>query len=152
LPVFDASFIVSSLVTHDENFGKADQFLRNSFRPGDRWIVPSIALTEVIAAVTSVLKNVELASRTMQPFIGSDRLVLYDIGMTRAERAGVLAAQLGMKACDAIYVALAQEVGEPLVTFDRQQAARAQGVISVIVPANEEPRAPLPGSAPPSET
>ena len=39
-----------------------------------------------------------------------------------------------IRGCDAVYVALAEALDEPLVTFDEQQAARAAGVVRVLRP------------------
>jgi len=45
-----------------------------------------------------------------------------------AERAAGIAADCGIRGCDAVYVALSQEAGDELVTLDRQQLERGRTV------------------------
>lgn len=45
-----------------------------------------------------------------------------------------LAAGLRLRCADALYVSTAQHLGEPLVTFDPEQARRAAAVVQVIQP------------------
>lgn len=51
-----------------------------------------------------------------------------------ALRAATIAATQRIKGCDAIYVALAAELDDVLVTFDQEQADRAAPVVRVLVP------------------
>jgi predicted nucleic acid-binding protein len=44
------------------------------------------------------------------------------------------AADLGLRAGDAMYVALAKRLGLPLVTFDRDQLIKAARIISTVRP------------------
>ena len=45
-----------------------------------------------------------------------------------------IAARLGLRGADAVYVSTAQQLGEPLVTFAVDQARRAAAVVQVIQP------------------
>jgi predicted nucleic acid-binding protein len=51
-----------------------------------------------------------------------------------AQRAASLAARLALGGADAVYVALAARLRLPLISWDRDQRARAAGVIEVVAP------------------
>jgi predicted nucleic acid-binding protein len=51
------------------------------------------------------------------------------------ERAARVALATGIRGSDAIYVALAEQLNAPLVTWDRQQLERAGQIIDVLTPA-----------------
>ncbi|MFQ5433427.1 MAG: hypothetical protein ACE5FD_00980 [Anaerolineae bacterium] len=46
-----------------------------------------------------------------------------------ANRAAVIAADYQIRGCDAVYVTLAEALGEALITLDKQQGERAKQVI-----------------------
>lgn len=50
-------------------------------------------------------------------------------------RAMELAARLMLRGSDAVYVALAESLGLPLVTWDRQVLARGPAVVTVLQPS-----------------
>ncbi len=47
-----------------------------------------------------------------------------------AERAAAIAANHQIRGCDALYVALAEELGDYLVTLDQQQLERGTAVVT----------------------
>ena len=47
-----------------------------------------------------------------------------------AEQAAAIAAEHRIRGCDALYVALADMLSEPLVTLDRQQLERGAAVVT----------------------
>jgi predicted nucleic acid-binding protein len=51
-----------------------------------------------------------------------------------AERAAGIAVEHGIRGCDAVYVALAEQFGDVLVTLDRQQLERGAAVAPVREP------------------
>ena len=50
-------------------------------------------------------------------------------------RAIVVASSKRIRGCDAIYVALAQHLGIPLISLDREQRERAPEDVAVLTPA-----------------
>jgi predicted nucleic acid-binding protein len=46
-----------------------------------------------------------------------------------AERAAVIAADYRVRGCDSIYIALAEQLGEELITLDQQQLERGAMVV-----------------------
>jgi len=51
-----------------------------------------------------------------------------------AQLAGRFAADLGLRGADAVYVSLADRLGVPLVTWDREQRERSTASIDVVMP------------------
>jgi predicted nucleic acid-binding protein len=54
---------------------------------------------------------------------------------TLARQAAEVAAQCGLRGSDAVYAAVALRFGSTLVTLDRQQRERVDGVVSTRYPA-----------------
>jgi predicted nucleic acid-binding protein len=50
---------------------------------------------------------------------------LLPVSLALAERAAMIAADYRIRGCGAIYVTIAEQLGEPLVTLDGQQLERA---------------------------
>ena len=91
-------------------------------------------LAEVASAARRATGDASFAARLVAE-LTSDRLLSFESTDLDHARAGAqLAADHSLKGCDAIYVALAAERGEALVTLDREQAQRARTVVTVIVP------------------
>lgn len=50
------------------------------------------------------------------------------------DEAASLAAQFGLKGMDSFYVAVAKQLGIPLVTFDQEQLTKPASIIRVVRP------------------
>ncbi len=92
-------------------------------------------LAEVAGAVARRTGLVEVAARTTDLIqrLPQTRLVPVDanLGLSSAR----LAAELRLKGADAVYVALAQRLNVPLVTWDREQLERGQHAVATLMPA-----------------
>jgi len=98
-------------------------------RPG----IPAIALSEIAAGLAR--SNPAFDGMTaVALFEGMHSVVVHAVTTDLGRRAARIASRQHIRGCDAVYVALAQELGEPLITFDRQQSFRARDVITVLVP------------------
>lgn len=133
MPVLDASVVVSWFVYGDVHSEIANRWALRSQGAGERWNVPAILLTEVAAGMSRVGDPGE-ALLAVARFARLREVVIYPVTETRAIRSAQLAADLQIRGCDAIYVALAAELGDELVTFDRQQLERARGSVTVTQP------------------
>lgn len=51
-----------------------------------------------------------------------------------AARSADVAIRGSLRGCDSVYVALAEQLAQPLVTFDREQATRGGTVVRVLAP------------------
>jgi predicted nucleic acid-binding protein len=59
---------------------------------------------------------------------------LIPVTLPIAERAARIAGEHRIRGCDAVYVALAEQLSEALVTLDRQQLERGAAVVAVRAP------------------
>jgi predicted nucleic acid-binding protein len=138
VPVLDASLVVSWLNPTDSNFSRADAWFLQSIEQDQKWIVPALLLTEVAAAIGRVASS-GAASRTIDRLRRVRRLQFMPVSEALAIRAAHVAADQRIKGCDAVYVALAAELDDVLVTFDLEQAEHAAPVVRVVVPESLTP-------------
>ena len=132
--VVDASVWVSRFMDTDLYHVFSRAWLGARLASGEWVVAPAVALAEVAGAV---------ARRTGQPQLGKSAATLLQtapnarlvsIGPELAEQGAVAAADLRLRGADALYVALAQRLGVPLVTWDQEQQERGQRVITVLTP------------------
>jgi predicted nucleic acid-binding protein len=98
-------------------------------------LAPNIILAEVAAALSRGLGDVSLAVRAVEQLEQSRITTLAPISQPLAELAADIAARYRVRGCDALYVALAHQIGEDLVTLDQQQLARGGAVVRTYEPA-----------------
>ncbi len=130
MTVADASFLTSLFIPGDANHLEARSFLtEHARREGVGLAIPTIAIAEA-------------ASGFRQQGVPADRIpamlrrlrqatIYHPVDLPLALRAANITAERTIRGCDAVYVALAERLGEPLVTFDRQQARAADGLVQV---------------------
>lgn len=70
----------------------------------------------------------------MAVFRESSFVGLLPVTRALAVRASEIAANQRIRGCDAVYVALADWLGAPLVTLDNQQLERGRAVVSTLRP------------------
>jgi predicted nucleic acid-binding protein len=102
---------------------------------GSPILAPALLLPETCGPVARVTQDAAVALWALRQLSHPRLFTLEPITVSRAERAARLAIQLGLRGCDAVYVALAQELDDTLVTFDSEQLARASAAIAVLEPA-----------------
>jgi predicted nucleic acid-binding protein len=70
----------------------------------------------------------------VQQLARSEVIELIPVTLAVAERAALIAAEHRIRGCDAVYVALAEQLSDALVTLDRQQLERGAAVVPVRAP------------------
>jgi predicted nucleic acid-binding protein len=119
--------------------------------PTLRWLQQYQVENGIVAAPTTLLSEVAgaYARRTGQADIAVEysyeiqsdpRVQLYSVDGAPGDASARLAAYLPLKGSDAVYVALAQGLGVPLVTRDREQLERGSAVIQTMTPEEMETR------------
>ena len=71
----------------------------------------------------SVFSDPTRANQFVQLMVQGTVITLYPITTSIAERAAEIAADYKIRGCDAVYVALAEQLGDELVTLDSEQLA-----------------------------
>lgn len=135
--VLDASVWVSRTLSTDTNHAAARAWITRHFQARGSFIVPALFEVEVAAALSRVTKNTTLARRQVAQLRrlntrGVMRFVPLD---ARLLRGGTnLALDFGLRAADAVYAALTQQLRIALVTFDRELLNIPPTVITTLRP------------------
>lgn len=134
MPVIDASVYVALVNAHESHHASSWAWFERTVAAGEEIVAPVILLAEVAAALGRGTGDFRLARRVLQQ-LGQSRLIeLIPVSLPLAERAAAIATQHRIRGCDAIYVALAEQMGDILFTLDRQQLARGDAVVSTQQP------------------
>jgi predicted nucleic acid-binding protein len=134
--VVDASIWVSWFIDRDVNYHASNMWIQRYITEGGIIVAPTFLLIEVSAAVSR---------QAGQPAVGRGAVRnLFHVGAMRFKSPDPLlywavvevAADLQLRAGDAIYVALARQSNIPLVSWDREQLQRARSLIATYTPDN----------------
>lgn len=129
VPVVDASVVVSLHHAADKFHHRCTRWLREALTHGVELHAPGLLIVEVAAAIRRLTGDETLAAESIRGL--ADWLQLYPLDRQRAETAAAVAARTGVRGADAVYLALARELREPLVTLDRQQLERGEALVEV---------------------
>lgn len=134
MAVVDASVWVSIHFASDRWHAGSIAWLRSALVAGEPLFTPTLALAEVAAAVRRRTGRVELALAAVGELLALETLEIVGVDQNRGRSAAEIAATAGLEGADAVYVALARERSEVLVTFDREQLERGAAVVGVRQP------------------
>ena len=132
--ILDASVYIASINQREEFHARSLEWLHQAAAAKIPLLAPAIFLAEVAAAIGRGQDDAELARRTVSLLRNSRLIHLQPVSIALAESAAKIAGEKQIRGCDAVYVALALQMGQPLVTLDRQQARRSSSIIQVIEP------------------
>ena len=130
--VVDASIWVARLVPQDVFHEASKSWLAAQRADHVELVSPSLLLTEVAGAVARRTGDAELAKRAVEQLNALPGLRLVQMDDRLVQQAAQLAAELGLRGADALYVAVAFQLGIPLASLDDEQKQRATYKISII--------------------
>ena len=151
MPVLDASVCVALFNDREPGHEAALAWFRAASRGPDLVVAPVILLPEVAAALTRGTAGRKTASSTaVTPAAGAADAIASTVELLRSRRilelfpidealaahAAGVAGRLGLRGADALYVALADQLAMPLVSFDRQQLERGGRLVEIHRPAS----------------
>lgn len=96
---------------------------------------PTILLPEVAAGIVRPTGRIGFATRTVAGIQRSPNLVLVELNELRAGLAADVAITYRLRGADAVYVAVAQEYGTTLITWDQELLTRGAAAVTVMTPA-----------------
>jgi predicted nucleic acid-binding protein len=134
LPVIDASVWVAINRDTDPAHSRCMAWLESVLDSNDRLVAPTLLVAEVAGALRRLTRQQAIASAVVEELFTLGTVELIPLDRERARRAAGLAAASGVCGADAVYLALAQELEESLVTLDRQQAERGARLVEVRSP------------------
>ncbi len=129
MAVIDASVYVALFDRDDPEHRACQSWFSAAAKAGDLVLAPCLILSEVAAAVSRGRNDAVLAARIVSLLENSAIVRLVPVSCELASRAARIAADQRIRGADAIYVALAQQVDDKLVTLDRQQLQRGAAVV-----------------------
>ena len=134
MAIIDASVYVALINAHEKDHDSSWAWFEQAKAAQEPMVAPVIFLAEVAAALSRGVGDPALAHRVVQQLKQAGVIELLPVTVAVAERAAAIAAEHRIRGCDAVYVALADQLGEHLVTLDRQQLERAAAVVKVHEP------------------
>lgn len=129
MTVIDASVYLALVNSHELGHAQSWQWLQQAQESGEAVIAPVIILAEVGAALSRGQNNPTLAHQVRQQLEQSTLVRLQPISLTLAKRSAEIAIDYRIRGCDAVYVALAEQLHDRLVTLDQQQLTRGAHVV-----------------------
>lgn len=134
MAVLDASVQIALVNRADPHREAALRWYRSAIAKAEPLHAPWVMVAELGSGIRRGLGDRDLAQQAVQSLIADGMVQLVPVDADLAARAAAIAIDHGIRGCDAVYVALAQALGEPLVTFDRQQSTRGAGAATVLQP------------------
>lgn len=134
MATIDASVFVSLFNARDRQHETTVAWLREAIADGEPLRAPVVALAEVSAAVAAGTGDKYLAREVEQQLRVSPLFEFLPVALPLAERAATLAAEHQLRGSDALYFAVAETLGDRLVTLNPRQLQRAGQVVEVVRP------------------
>ena len=134
MAVIDASVAVALVNVQEKEHAACWAWFEAARYEEEPILAPVLLLAEVAAALSRGVGDPTLAQRVVHHLAHAGLVELVPVTLALAEQAASIAADHRIRGSDAIYVALADELGEPLVTQDRQQLERGAAVVAVRTP------------------
>ena len=131
LIVVDASVWVSRLVVGDVAYTRVRSWLERQRAAGNELLSPSLLLPEVAGAIGRRTTSA-LGLEALRVLEDLPRLRVVEMDAALIGAASKLAAELGLRGADSVYVAVAQVLDLPLASLDLDQRDRAGRLVEVI--------------------
>lgn len=139
MPILDASVCIALFKVDEAEHEACRAWMEQAKRGGEAVLAPVILLAEVASGLSRGLGDAALADGVVSLLQSGSLVRLFPISEALAASAASIASARRIRGCDAIYVALAGQLGEPLVSLDHQQLSRAAGLVEVMSPARSRP-------------
>lgn len=134
MPVVDASVCTAFFNARELQHVPSRVWFREARKGEELVVAPVILVAEVAAALGRGLADPELADDAVDILLARRWVELFPVTQSLATRAAKIAAEQKIRGCDAIYVALAQQLGMELVTLDGDQLDRGAAVVQTRTP------------------
>lgn len=129
MAVVDASVYVALINKNEAYHERSWAWFQQIQSTQEQIAAPAILLAEVASALGRGTNNPQLAQQAIQQMLQAKIITLAPITVKLAEQAAQIATNYKIRGCDAIYVALAQQLDDHLITLDNQQLQRGASII-----------------------
>ena len=134
MAVIDASVYVALMNAREAAHASSWAWFERTQAAQESVVAPVIMLAEVAAALSRGTGDPRLALRVVQQIRHSGAVDLMPVTPSLGDRAAHIAADHRIRGCDAVYIALALQLGDCLVTLDRQQLDRGAAIVTTRKP------------------
>jgi predicted nucleic acid-binding protein len=134
MAVVDASVYIALINAHESEHSNSWAWFEQAKATRETLVAPVILLPEVSAALSRGMGAAALAHQVVRQLAHSKVIELSPVTAALAERAATIAADHRIRGCDAIYVALAEQLDDCLVTLDQQQLECGAAVVTIRKP------------------
>ena len=131
MPIVDASVWVSLYHQRDRHHRRSVEWLEGALGAAAPIASPSLLAPEVAAAIRRLSGDEGLARGVLDEIERSGIVELVPLTLERSSRAAEIAAASAVRGADAVYLELARDRNDVLVTLDRQQLERGRQVARV---------------------
>lgn len=118
--VIDASVWVALFREGGAHYEESVSFLAVALKRGVELHIPNLALAEIAGVFSRETRSAKLALRTVRAVLKVPLLQRHGFDDNLADHAYALAVRHRLRGADAVYVALAEHVAMPLLTWDRE--------------------------------
>jgi predicted nucleic acid-binding protein len=132
--IVDASVWISRFLVQEIHHARSRGWLETRLAAGEPVLAPTLLLVEIAGALSRRTGDPVLAQRVVGDIVLLPESRFINLTSPLAVRAARLASELRLRGADAVYVAVAEALSLPLVTWDREQLTRAAGRIAVRTP------------------
>ena len=132
--VVDASVWASRLVPQDVHHEASRRWFETFATDGGRLVAPVLLLPEIAGAISRRTGVPDLARQAVQQLQRMRTLRLVALDRRLGQAASRLAADLRLRGADATYVAIADQLKIPLLTWDNEHVEKAGKRITVRLP------------------
>ena len=133
--VLDANIWISRTLPGEPHRETSLRWLNAQAAMGAALAVPNLALAEIAGGVARRTGDAQDGREAVGMLLRIPSLTVVALDRPLGDRAMELAAQLRLRGHDAVYVAVAEALGIPLVTWDQEVLARASAVVRVLQPS-----------------
>jgi predicted nucleic acid-binding protein len=129
--IIDASVWVAIFRENDVHHGASVAFLDLALANQQDLNIPNLALAEIAGVFAG---KARLATRTVRAVLALPRVQRHGLNDALGDRAAALATSCKLRGVDAVFVALAEALDQPLITLDREILERSSRVIEAEAP------------------
>jgi len=132
--VIDASFWVAIFVENDTYNTEASDCLERALELRQAFHAPALALAEVGGAIARKSGDRQAAEMAVQYLVSQPWIVLHHGSEALTRGAATVAIQHMLRGADATHVALAKQLGVPLITLDDEMLKRSAPAVQAMTP------------------
>ena len=132
----DANVFVSAATPTEIFHADSDRLLTRVGSAGLEIVCPALILPETASGIVRPTSDTIAGQQGVTRIVTFPNLVLATLTEDQAERAAQIAIDFRLRGADAVYVAVAQEYGTTLITWDQELLTRGIAAVPTLTPTD----------------